>query len=479
MPFQLLSQKESRKKKKKKPCSFILYLPVIVAFSLGKGTHEESIIDISLLEESELWSECCIYRVPKKLRDIKEDAYTPKLVSIGPFHHDLEELCGVKIQKQIYLKKFCSRTRKSEKDLESIIESNKEQIARSYSETSFKLNSQEFVAKILLDSIFITELFLRNFEREKYEKLDYILRNAWIESHIKQDLMLLENQLPFRFLRKLYKFAFDGDEVTPPFLKLACKFFFSGEHIIPMHEAEVKHFTDLHRMFYCPTNQKAHPQKRTEDLRYTATKLDEAGLEFRALEDKDLGDRSLLDIEFSKSKCLELYPCLNLSWLFSCLPCLKSHRYSKPVQCILKVPQLVIENKTEALFRNLMALEQCHYPSDTYICNYVLLLDYLITTKKDVRLLVEKKVIVNKRGSSKAVTTLINTLGHEIVESESVYHEIYRQLNEHYDDPWNRLVASLTRVYFKDFWRGTATIAGILVLGFTFVNFLRPFVMKN
>jgi hypothetical protein len=212
------------------------------------------------LEESELWSECCIYRVPKKLREVKEDAYTPKLVSIGPFHHDLEELWGVKIQKHIYLKKFCSRTRKSEKDLENIIESNKEQIARSYSETSFKLNSKEFVAKILLDAIFIIELFLRNFEREKYEKLDYILSNAWIESQIKQDLMLLENQLPLRFLQKLYKFAFDGDEVTP-FLKLACQFFFSGKHRIPMHEAEVKHFTDLHRMFYCPTNPESSSPK--------------------------------------------------------------------------------------------------------------------------------------------------------------------------------------------------------------------------
>jgi hypothetical protein len=110
------------------------------------------------------------------------------------------------------LKKFCSRTGKSEKDLESIIETKKEKIARSYSETSFELNG-EFVA-ILLDAIFIIEFFLRHFEREKYEKLDYILSNAWIESHIKQDLIFLKNQLPFRFTQKFYKDAFDGEEAT-------------------------------------------------------------------------------------------------------------------------------------------------------------------------------------------------------------------------------------------------------------------------
>ncbi|XP_059439777.1 UPF0481 protein At3g47200-like [Corylus avellana] len=451
-----------------------LYLPAI---SAGKGTCEESVMIDIPCEESEVWSECCIYKVPKKLRKVNEEAYTPKLVSIGPFHHDLVELWGVKIQRHVYLKKFCLRTGKSEKDLVSIIESKKEEIYRSYSET-FELisNSKEFVAKILLDAIFIIELFLRNFEREKYEKLDYILSNAWIESHIKQDLILLENQLPFRFLQKLYKSAFDGEEATP-FLKLACEFFFSGKHQIPM-DKEVKHFTDLHRIFYSPSYPKPDP-KPAKHLRYTATKLYETGLEFEALVDIDSSQKSLLDIEFAKDKLLERHPFLNLSWLFSCLPCLKSRQCSKSVRCILKVPQLVIDDQTEALFRNLMALEQCHYPSNTYICNYVLFLDYLITTKEDVCLLVEKKVIVNRRGSSKAVTTLINTLGHEIVERESCYYNLYQRLNEHCDDSWNCLVASLTSVYFKDFWRGTATIAGIFVLGVTFVNFLRPFVMKN
>jgi hypothetical protein len=271
-----------------------------------------------------------------------------------------------------------------------------------------------FVEKILLDAVFIIELLLRNFERKncgncgKYGN-DYILSNAWIESHIKQDLILLENQLPFMFLKKFYKVAFNGEEDQPPLLKLACEFFFTGKYRIPM-DREVKHFTDLHRMFYCPTHPKDGPKKRIDHLRYTATRLDEAGLEFKAFEDKDLGDRSLLDIEFSKNKCLERYPCLNLSWLFSCLPYLRSFRCFKSVQCVLKVPQLVIDDQTEALFRNLMALEQCHYPSNTYICNYVLLMDCLITTKSDVCLLVEKKVIVNRRGSSTEVTTL-TTIG--------------------------------------------------------------------
>jgi hypothetical protein len=432
---------------------------------------KESIIDIPLIEEPARWPECCIYRVPNKIRKVNEEAYAPKLVSIGPFHHDLEELRSMKKHKHIYFREFCLRTRKSQKDLASIIEEKEEEIRHYYSETFEQLDRKKFVEIILLDAIFIIELFLRNFERKKH---DYILSNAWLESHIKQDLILLENQLPFKFIKKLYKSAFNGEEVTP-FLELACQFFFQGKHRIPLDE-KVKHFTDLHRTFYHPTNPKPNLESRKDHLRYTATKLHEAGLGFKAV-DPDFSKRSLLDIDFAKDKRLERCPCFNLSWIFSCLPCLKSLRCSESVQCILKVPQIVINDQTEALFRNLMALEQCHYPSNTYICNYVVLLDYLITTKEDVRLLVEKNVIINRCGSSKAVTTLINTLCHQIVEGESRYHDLHQRLNEHCVNSWNRLLATLTSVYFRDFWRGTGTLVGLFLVAIAFWNFLRPFVM--
>ncbi|XP_062175491.1 UPF0481 protein At3g47200-like isoform X2 [Alnus glutinosa] len=267
--------------------------------SNGKELKCESAIDILEINEPEpepepaKWPECCIYKVPDKLREVnkEQDAYTPKLVSIGPFHHNLPQLTGIKQQKLIYFKKFCLRTKKSSKDLESIIEKEEKQIRRYYSETFDQLDSKKFVKIILLDAIFIIELFLRNEEGKKYDYIlsDYILSNAWLESHIKQDLILLENQLPFKFLKKLYKFAFNGEQVIiTPFLELACKFFFSGEHRIPM-DKKVKHFTDLQRTFYCPTEySKPDQEEHIDPLRYTATKLDEAGVQFKPLDDKVL-----------------------------------------------------------------------------------------------------------------------------------------------------------------------------------------------
>ena len=57
----------------------------------------------------------------------------------------------------------------------------------------------------------------------------------------------------------------------------------------------------------------------------------------------------------------------------------------------LKIPRFEINDGTESLLRNIMALEQCHYPREAYVCNFMVLLDYLIDTREDVDLLIEKK----------------------------------------------------------------------------------------
>jgi hypothetical protein len=118
-----------------------------------------------------------------------------------------------------------------------------------------------------------------------------------------------------------------------------------------------------------------------------------------------------------------------------------------------------------------MALEQCHYPSEAYICSYVWLLDRLIDTEKDVDLLVKKKVIANNLGNNAAVATLINELSYQIVATTSSYDDIARKLNGRYENRWVHLLATLKREYFPNIFRGTATIVGLIVLAFTFLQF--------
>ncbi|KAG2669233.1 hypothetical protein I3760_14G025200 [Carya illinoinensis] len=485
---------------------------------------KELIIDIidtdppalEALEASRCPDKYCIYRVPKRLRKVNNMAYTPRLVSIGPFHHRSEELKDMDIKKFLILKNFCNRTGKSIKDLKCIIKDKENKIRSCYSET-FLLSSDGFVNMILLDAIFILELFCRKYEKlmahgkdsenSKAREIDYILSRPYLERGILHDLLLLENQLPFFILKKLYQNV--ENDTKPTLLELSCGFFVDlynyidpkndevdhidkwkhitklvNNHFVPTKSNKVKHFTDLVRYFFCLTNTEKScrdlvrsfgcPQKKNKrnnkHLDGTATKLDETGLKLT----KPDSERELLQIQFPENVCLETFPCFNLSWLLSCLPFLKSiDCLERRVQPRLEVPPLLLDDKTEGLFRNLMALEQCHYPLETDICDYIVLLDDLITTKEDVRLLVEKKIIVNELGSSAAVTKLVNNLALEIEESGTHYANLCEKVNDYYRSPWNRLVGTLTRVYFSDFFKGTATVVGIIVLFLTLWNFQR------
>jgi hypothetical protein len=469
---------------------------------IGKElASNDVLIDVPLvMEPPNLWPGCCIYRVPKNLRKINEEAYTPMLVSIGPFHHGLKELRDMEKHKLRYFKDFLYRSGKSQEDLLKIIQDNEVKIRHCYSEDC-KLSSADFVKMILLDAIFIIELFVRFhilyvlkhvvadnenelLVRTREEENDYISSQPWLEGGIRHDLILLENQLPFFVLEQLYTFAFSdsSDPVHQLDFIIHSVFYFSAYIYGEFHDdmqlpeefnnKEVKHFTDLIRdVFYSVPD-----LKPTESLGnvYCATKLDEAGLKFKAVE-----NRSLLDIRFHQNKWLNYCPFSNLSWLLACLPCLKSvFPPLERMQSILEVPPLMIHDSTEALFRNLVALEQCHYPTHTYICNYVVLLDYLIDTERDVELLVEKNIIVNNIGSNIRVANLINNLCLQIFEHESCYAVLGKNINKYCDNHWNRIMATMKSVYFRDFWRGTATIAALIVLGFTLWGFLRPYVKK-
>ena len=108
----------------------------------------------------------------------------------------------------------------------------------------------------------------------------------------------------------------------------------------------------------------------------------------------------------------------------------------------------------------------------------MVLLDFLINTRDDVELLVEKGIIVNKLGSNKTIATMVNKLGLKIEQKRSCYQELAPQLNGYYDNDCNRNMESLRTKYFRDIWRGTATFIGIIVLLVTILNFLGPFFFK-
>ena len=172
-------------------------------------------------------------------------------------------------------------------------------------------------------------------------------------------------------------------------------------------------------------------------------------------------NRPLLEIKFQKVPILSLFLC------FGCIP------HSNCFKARLQIPELKVDDTTECVLRNLIAFEQCHYSDEPYICNYVTFIDSLIHTKDDVELLVEKEVIVHELGSDKEVATLVNSLCKHVVTDKTCYVDITNSLNKHYQWQWNRTMAALRLVYFRDAWRASSTLVATAVLVFTIFNFCR------
>ncbi|XP_054781195.1 UPF0481 protein At3g47200-like [Prosopis cineraria] len=442
------------------------------------------IIDINKEPEDLNTSKCNIYRVPCSLRNVNEEACTPQLISIGPLHFGGQNLKPMQHQKLLYFGYFWDRVKNEEamKAYKEYLEAEEKAIRLCYAEKFPSITKEKFVEMILLDSVFIIELFLM-IRKPEHHQDDIILKQTWLNKGIQRDLLLLENQIPLFILDRLYTTVVPEAERRGKFIELAYDYFrcfhpykksksyhdeaekpngyqqeCSFRFGLAQHnwKNEPKHFTDMIRYFYIYENLTQREKGLSSNVLRTATKLREAGVSFEKVYDKNL-----LDIKFKKLSIL--------SW-FLFLGCIPKFTYFK---ARLQIPQLKIDNTTECILRNLIAFEQCHYADQPYICNYVSFIDSLIHTKDDVDLLVEKEVIIHELGSDKEVATLVNSLCKHVVVDKTCYKDIINDLNGHYQKVWNRTMALLRLVYFRDAWRASSTLVGIAVLVFTIFNFCR------
>jgi transposase len=90
---------------------------------------------------------------------VNEKAYTPKVISIGPFHHGDERLETMeKLIKVTYFKRFVQKAVLNVENLVSIIRDGEADVRHCYSHTS-ALSSDDYVKMILVDVICIIVFF--------------------------------------------------------------------------------------------------------------------------------------------------------------------------------------------------------------------------------------------------------------------------------------------------------------------------------
>lgn len=388
-----------------------------------------------------------IYKVSEKYRKVKEESYTPLVVSIGPLHHGKSYLQPMETYKLkclnnlinlygISLKKLCECATAEGGDVRSHY-------------PDFKFDPKDFSKMILLDGIFIILLISKN----QFSKVNALIlkQNTWMLSDIMHDMLLLENQLPFYFVKKLLDILVNPDQehtTSDPFYEAFyedLRNYFRNVGITKNLKVNLEckyawHLVDFLLKLHLPSEEKQSSEDgKVEYNTRSSSELQGVGVRFC-----QPPDEALFEMTFNKDTGE------------------------------LCIPQLTVNDTTETFFRNLIAFEQSQH--QRHITSYVTLMDSLINTAEDVKLLIKNGIIVNSLGEDHLVADLFNNLHKEVIEDgrDFYFADICKDLNEYSKDwvhQWRsscfHQLNELKNKYFSNPWSAISFLAATVVVGLT------------
>ncbi|KAK3014890.1 hypothetical protein RJ639_008462 [Escallonia herrerae] len=425
----------------------------------------------------------CIFEVPDKLRKLKASAYTPRAVSLGPLHKDDKHLQrrGMEGHKKRYMLSLFLRSMSTDEAVEAgiakteamCVDAMLEMVdkARACYDASHGLcedDDVKFAEMLILDGCFLLELFYKRKEEEEVG-VDPVFSNQLLQLDIIHDLVLLENQIPFSVLEKLFECTLKRIKGNPSSLTDLVLNFFEKLHLFgdikvkkEVTPTSNRHVLGLLHSYYRPSSAQQENTKENElIIKHTATELDRAGVKFVIGVGKDY-----LDLKFNTSCWFD--------WLCGSY-CVYDSSRSRLCCCFswfcqifgrsrFGIPKLCIFDDTETLLRNLIAFEQCCPDIEQrHITSYAFFMDTLIDSIKDIHLLETAGVIVNNSGSSEDASDLFNNLCKEIAMTNFFFFSQWKQVDDYYNSPWPRSLALLRRNYFSNPWSGISVIAALIL----------------
>lgn len=439
-----------------------------------------------------------IGEVPEKWREVRNTAFRGEMVEIGPFDRwrgqelktrFLIRLLGSKLERR-GRDGDVSRTTEGQRasdgcerdehddggrmvnamlldHLAEAMQILEEKTRACYSGIYRRLSSEEFVEMMVVDGCFVVELLRLYHQRVNPQsygvatEYDPIFTNPRTLTALRRDLLLLENQLPFFVLEKLYELINKNNKIdhqhAVPLEVLAFTFF---DPLLPQRNAASKldtnntkahHLLDVfHSTFLKSVNEKVPKKGKSEVesrlnpnrsmrglVRHFASELQEAGMQFKKRKGHDL-----LDIEFDHNT--------------------------------LRVPQLSIDDNTISLLLNFVAYEMSVQHPEPFFTNYLMFWDSLVNSPGDIQIF-RKHGIIFHMGSEKEVVELFMKCRELIHDPDLgyLYNEI-KEVNEYceryYESKYRVWWRSLIRERFSSPWTCLSLFAAIILLLLTLLQ---------
>ncbi|KAK7364772.1 hypothetical protein VNO80_13514 [Phaseolus coccineus] len=468
------------------------------ATSTSKLTIQERLQQLQKAKEAPSPAPQKIQRVAHYLRNRKNFTkhYSPKLMSLGPIHYGNPKLQPGEHYKKMWAAEYIDSRNISPQKLHTEVVQNMETLKPLFDDDLFIKNStflgyyeqgfgtpEEMISWTLFVDGCALLWILEHAKLDKLEKMKVKVDQLVL---VMQDVLLLENQLPFPLLKHLWR---DSEKPLKETMKefLRCHHWATREedkifeaefpdptHLlglqrsIILHEPKKKnqtqndgngkenHIQDAptqnthnhdhclkHILTYITGKRRKTQNGSTENPEDMVTYRNIKELKAAGIELKSSKTRRPKDISFS------------FGWFHS----------------TLKLPEIVVDDTTAATVLNLIAYEMCpDFQNDYGICSYVSFLDSLIDHPDDVKALRSERILLNSLGSDEEVANLFNTLSTDLVPDMGKYACLRNQIERHYNDKRRTWLALGCNTYFSTPWAIIAFQAAVVGLLLTFVQ---------
>ncbi|XP_057982242.1 UPF0481 protein At3g47200-like, partial [Malania oleifera] len=457
-------------------------------------------------------------------------SFRPRVASLGPHHHGDPKLKVVEELKPKFAHRFVSNIIKAAagkknfktqgtdgepsrgqihtliKEILGKIFGEIQELKKCYADanSTSKYSDEDLARMLFLDGCFILQ-FIENRQGRNSEEPQ--MMKCHYEAFVGQDLLLLENQVPFRVLQILA----EQEGSYHRRMEMIVNFIYDGMIAKPESDEGHKwwepqppaHLLELQRKIFLNHKQHKPEPDGAAKINMLSTATKPGGVEevnqrnttakaagdnhqrsngnwsFLACIDKidkkilpqicpRWGKRQTKFNRFSYRNVKEL-AAVGIQMKCSKTSYLTDVSFDSPVFQLfghLRLPPITIDDSTGPKLLNLIAYEMCSEVADDDrgITSFVCFLDSLIDHADDVKELRKARVIENRLGSDKEVAKLFNDISTDLVPNSRTYNKVMEDIQRHYDSKVKSWIALFINRYFSSPWTVAAALAAVYVI---------------
>ncbi|CAL5444159.1 unnamed protein product [Camellia sinensis] len=129
------------------------------------------------------------------------------------------------------------------------------------------------------------------------------------------------------------------------------------------------------------------------------------------------------------------------------------------------LPTVSLEVNTEVILRNLVAYEACNASGPLVFTRYTELMNGIIDTQEDVKLLRERGIILNHLKSDEEVAELWNGMSKSVRLTKVPFlDKVIEDVNKYYNGRWKIKLGKFMKLYVFGSWQFLTLLAAILLL---------------